>query len=250
VKWSSIRLSVCLSHLPAAAACSGFAAVNSACRQYQSIAAWCICSWHSRLSIHVHSSTAVRRECKQCLVYSHLRRLTCFVSLVVIDLVVCRFYLHFMHLYILRQLEIRLYKLKNSLRPCEHRQHTWERRLAESCYGVLVKNSFYTWALTSRQTPVPQILTRHRNCILSVKNCCIVSTSLKASLVRICTKCLYLAVFLADTVIFDIFWQAVEGVDYVWVKIWLAIENISCSEVWMQEWHFDTADDKFLWNSL
>jgi len=59
----------CPSDSPAAAACGGFAAVGPAMaanRRYRSIAARCVCCRRGRLSIHIHSSTAVSSKCGQC----------------------------------------------------------------------------------------------------------------------------------------------------------------------------------------
>jgi len=50
----------------------GFAAVGPAGRRYQSTAARRVCSRRGRLSIHIHSSTAVSSKCEQCRVYSDL----------------------------------------------------------------------------------------------------------------------------------------------------------------------------------
>ena len=72
---SSVCLSICLSHSPAAAARGGFAAVGTAGGWYGSIAARCVCSRRGCLSIHIHSSTAVSNKCEQCHVYSHSRKL-------------------------------------------------------------------------------------------------------------------------------------------------------------------------------
>ena len=54
----------------AAMACGQFAAVGPMRRRYRSIAAQHICSRHSRLSLHIHSSTVVSSKCEQCHVYS------------------------------------------------------------------------------------------------------------------------------------------------------------------------------------
>ena len=71
-----VCLSVCLSHLSTdAAACGRFAAVGSAGRRNRLIAARRACSRCGRLSIHVHSSTAVISKCEQCHVFSRHRRL-------------------------------------------------------------------------------------------------------------------------------------------------------------------------------
>ena len=72
---SSVCLSICLSHSPAAAARGGFPAVGTAGGWYGSIAARCVCSRRGCLSIHIHSSTAVSSKCEQCHVYSHSRKL-------------------------------------------------------------------------------------------------------------------------------------------------------------------------------
>jgi len=69
----SVRLSV--PSCATAAACGGFAAVGPAGSRYRSIAARRVCSGRSRLSIHIHSSTALSRKREQCRVYSDVGRL-------------------------------------------------------------------------------------------------------------------------------------------------------------------------------
>ena len=63
-------VSVCLSVCPILHRSRGFAAVGPAGRQYRPIAARRVRSRRARLSIHIHSSTAVRSKREQCRVYS------------------------------------------------------------------------------------------------------------------------------------------------------------------------------------
>jgi len=53
----------------------GFAAVGPAGRRYPSIAARHACCRRGRLSIHIHSSTAVSSNCEPCHVYREVWKL-------------------------------------------------------------------------------------------------------------------------------------------------------------------------------